>query len=354
MREWLLAEELFTAMHRWYQIAAFFLLGCLLGWTMAWIWPAPHRATADLLVSLDPFRAVEDRYVGVYTNLDFRFPDDYKHWQMAQLNALALSDGYLLETLELLRSQDPSWQEEGHGDLRGMLSVHWRDPGKWQLVAEARDPDRAVLLVDTWRSVILARANAAISGSQELFFLDLRLQALATEEVALQETQAALREARHSLASLHAEFGEQTNIAFTSADHTRVQALVGFVSRLQPQWEVVFPEPPGIDAPRLEVLAYLDKVITVIDQLLEAEVEVRLVRLEGTLADEQEHWRQSLHQGSGLAATMTVEAPGESAPRVAQLHSPGLGALIGGFIGILAWWMMVIIQVSRRRAGAVP
>ena len=135
MNEWNPRKEIISAAHRWYWIAASFILGALLGWLVSFIWPAPYRATMDLYVGLNANRATRNLYITEVAQESFENLDDYKHWQMSQLNALVISDEYLVETLNRLQDDDSYWQGFDVLELRQVLSVAWRNTGEWHFSA---------------------------------------------------------------------------------------------------------------------------------------------------------------------------------------------------------------------------
>ena len=108
MNTWDIRTEILMAGHRWYWVVASFLLGALLGWIISLFWPAPFRAVQDVYVGLNAYRATRDLYIAEVAGEQFRNLDDYKNWQMGQLNSLALSDEFLSETLIQLQGIDPS------------------------------------------------------------------------------------------------------------------------------------------------------------------------------------------------------------------------------------------------------
>ena len=84
-----LRDEILHRAHFWPLPFLVFLAGCLLGWGAALLWPSPYRAETTLHVSYN-------------ADSIFRNPDDYKNWQMEELNTLVLAKGTLQETLARL------------------------------------------------------------------------------------------------------------------------------------------------------------------------------------------------------------------------------------------------------------
>lgn len=151
MTEWVLRDEIYKAAHRWPFIVLFILAGSLLGWGITYLLPSTYQASEEVSVELNAYRAPEDRYAAEYADTEFRNLDDYKHWQMSQLEVLVRSDAYLQETLNRLRKADSAWHAVEAPELRNMLKAYWRNAGRWRLTAENQDAGLARQAVQIWK-----------------------------------------------------------------------------------------------------------------------------------------------------------------------------------------------------------
>ncbi len=190
--EWSWRDVFFALTHRWYVFLALFLIGCGIGWIAAKLLPAPYRAEADL---------------GVFYQSDaiFRNVDDYKNWEMGQLQALILSDQLLSLVQKRLSEQDPYWQTQTPADLRQRLHVYWRNAGVWHLVAEDAQPQRAAQLVEVWKAVILEEMERIAELTHQLKQVHTELQATAQAKVAAEQRLAELQAIAALLQSWKAE-----------------------------------------------------------------------------------------------------------------------------------------------------
>ena len=182
--DFFLRDNVLTVTQRWTLLVGLFLVGALIGWGIASLVPAPVRAETDLLV---------------YFNADgpFEVPDDYKHWQMSQLDGFLFSETVLSPTLDALRDTS-TWADADLADVERTLSVEWRNAGIWQMIAIGQDADALTDLLKTWKSVGLAAYAETLVHAQTAHQLDQRLQAIATEQVMRQtaleiETNASTR-----------------------------------------------------------------------------------------------------------------------------------------------------------------
>jgi hypothetical protein len=349
MKDLLLGEELRRMFHQWPQIVLFFFLGGFLGVALSAIWPAPFRATTEIYVGLDAFRAVESRYVGEFTNVEFRFPDDFKHWQMMQLNALAFSDEYLIETLTRIEDQELLATQVDLVFLREVFSVHWRDAGKWQLVAETRQAELAVELVETWKDVILEKTNFAIKNSQNLFLLDLQLQALETEYTKLDLEISELNALQENLERIQNVLAKNnTNDLLDESTYTELTILSTQAASLIPGWDQLVEVTLSPDTPTHEVSRWIGLVAVLIAHR-EGVLHNQLDNLTYKLSEVMELWRQTLSEGRGLAATIMVEEYSGIQTRVSQPRSPGTAGLTGSFLSLLVWGLLRLVQITRRQ-----
>ena len=144
MYEWSLRNEVYTALHRWPMILFYGLVGCFLGLILSLVLPSPWRATAEIYVGFEPYRWSEDENVMAYAlGTRFNFADDYKNWQMSQLDLLTGAPDVLAETLTRLQTQDAYGQSTSLEDLQYSLHASWRNTGVWRLVASHEQPERA-------------------------------------------------------------------------------------------------------------------------------------------------------------------------------------------------------------------
>jgi hypothetical protein len=114
--------------------------GC---WLISRLLPANYRAASNLYIALNPYRTYEDANFLANVNPEYTNLDDYKNWQMAQLDSAVYLDDFMQVTLDRLKEQDQRWQDVDISQLRKMLRAEWRTAGNWSLVADTRDAELA-------------------------------------------------------------------------------------------------------------------------------------------------------------------------------------------------------------------
>jgi hypothetical protein len=347
--DWVLREEILVVSHRWPLIVAFILIGSLLGWTAARLWPAPYQASVEMSVSLDPYAFTEDSYVPEYANIEFRNPDDYKHWQMSQLSVLAFSDEYLEDTRNRLVALDPTWEAFDVAGLRSMVSVAWRNAGRWRLSARANEPGSAVQLVEMWRRVILDKTNQAVESSRQIHLFDLEQQAIQAgiletrQEIdTLGEIQGTLTGWQESLASTPPE---QT---LTQAERAQVAALAASVIDLYPPPEILLEDLPPAGAAAQEYLPWLEQLLEATGETI-TEREARLQNLQNEQQRVEEERRAMLQAGKGVSMTLFLAVLQDSPPDTSQPRPVSMAALVGGALGLLTWGLLQLARISGGR-----
>lgn len=232
--DWSLRDEILTAAHRWPLIMIFCLAGAAAGALAALLWPSPYRASRELYVGLNVTQAGEDRSASQQSGLVFVNANDYKNWQMASLNTMVFMDEILDGTLEQLQRVNPYWDSVSRTELAEMLSVYWRNAGKWRLVAEHPEQDRAIEAVVAWQDVIVAYVHNAVAQANQALSLDGQLRPLAEQVAQAQaalagiETDPAARlAAQNRLEALEQEY-QDLSAQFTTAS----QASLGLAAEL--------------------------------------------------------------------------------------------------------------------------
>ena len=351
METWSFRDSILAAARRWPLFVGFVLLGGLLGWLVSYVSPSPYRATSQLFVGLNPFRAPDDRYVAAYGATEYRNRDDYKNWQMEQLNGLAYFDEVLGAALAELRLKDPYWEEVSLEELDQRLDLYWRSAGTWRMVAEGPDPQRAADLAEAWRAAVFEQSNQAIQASQQLYQLDLMLQAIEAEIVETQARQAELAELGGALLAFSQRLEQAlAESELTLAERWELMRLAGNAAGFDKGWLDLLDGIPAAGSPAEAYLPWIDRLIEAVDLELEF-TPSRLEALESQREAAFSQWEEAYEMGHGLAATLTVEIPTETAPEVEIVRQSGTAIVVGALVGGLFWAVLEVVRINRRRAG---
>jgi len=346
MNAWNLRDEILAITHRWASIVVFLVAGAVMGLGSSYLWPSPYRATLDLYIGLDAYRSPYDSYVASVAQQEFRMVDDYKNWQMQQLNTLILTDAFLDETLARLRVQDSSWSDVSAQDLRGMAGVHWRNAGEWHLSLEMDDPDRASAALDTWASVVDEKINTAIEHSKQVVALDVQMTSLAAARQEATLRQEALRLARARLA----DWQDRPGQVVTVRQHGELLAWVAQAAAWTPVWDEVLeaaPQPNAVGAAPQDYLAWLELILPLVDVELDL-LPGKIALLETQFSQAEADYVREASQSLALSSTLVVQKVSDARPQVERVHPRGVLTLVGGALGLGAWGILLFARVSRK------
>jgi hypothetical protein len=347
MKMVVLRDEIFEAAHRWPIIVASFLVGSLIGILVSFAWPSPYRATLELAVGLNPYRVADDDYISEFAQVPFRNADDYKYWQMGQLNTLVFSDDYLDETLARLREIDTYWREVSVEELREIFQVYWRNTGTWRLAAEVSKSSYAEQAVETWRDVILEKTEASITNAQEIFLLELQIQAIRASLLKVQIRSEQLSEVEETLSHFQRELESSNNYGILDpSDRWRLLSLVSQAAGMNLGWQSLMDSSPQSNAKVEDYLSWIDEIVIAIG--VESEIlSIQVESLERESIVVLAKWEDSVRDGDGLAATLTVEQITGFDTVVRQLRPISIAALVGGLLGMLVWCVLILLRIQK-------
>lgn len=340
VNEWNIRLEVLNAAHRWQVIMFFVLAGSLIGAAIAFLIPTPIRAETSLQVAYS-------------ADIHLRNPDDYKNWQMEQLNLLIISPEVLQETLNRLKSQGSHWANSSPDDLAQRLHVYWRNAGEWRLVAEANTAARAQELVITWEQVILDQIRVATGHASAVLEISALLDNLANKLVDLRQRKLELEQINQSLK----DWMQTTNPAILNRpldtrQRWRLQAQAATAAQWNPEGVAVLRAIPPSEAPASDYLPWLEKMTAYIDQELDL-LQPQIEQLSQEYDQLYARWYQERDASRGLTAYLVVTPLEERRSQVKAVRPIGMMTLVGGLLGLLAWALIWLARPLRRGLGQV-
>jgi hypothetical protein len=345
-RNWYLRDETYRLFHRWPAMLAFFALGCLLGWLLAYLWPANFKASRDVFVGLNAYRTYSDTNFLALAKPRYSNIDNYHYWQMNQLNTILGMDALLQETLNELRERDPYWDSLDIQGLRDLLDTDWRTAGEWSLSVSHPDQDRARQALEVWSALAVERARAAVSSARNTFMIDQELEQTAGDLFTAQQRLQALTASRKSLQVwLEESAGLPADQPLLPAERWQVFSAAASLALDDPVWRAILASQPSADA---HPDAYRSWVAQVLEQI-DLEIGVlpgRITTLEAqrdALKD-----KYSLESANSLSLSPNIEIQ-EVGPVTTQVIRPTTTLiLVGGVIGLLGWLLIELIRITRR------
>ena len=339
---WSLRDEIYRFTHQWPLVLLAILLGCLAGWGSQYIWPSYHQATVEVYVALNPYRTFSDATFLALARPKYSNIDDFKNWQMSQLETVLFTDAFIQETLEKLRQQDSIWMAIEADDLRDMLEADWRSAGTWSLIAQHADPKRAKEAVEAWSSVSVARVRGAILAAQDTFQIDQELDTAAEMSLQAQTHRNTLQNASTALLAWQESAAELPQGApLEPAERWRVLALVTPAADFSPAWMALLQAQPEPSALPAAYRAWIDQVLVNIaaeNEQLDAQIEQLEEKRENLAA----HYRAASQNSLGISPNLEIQEM-RSLP-LKTIRPKGMLIMLGGVIGLLAW---IFIQLGR-------
>jgi hypothetical protein len=311
------------------------------------IWPTTYRASKEIYVGINPYRAADDQNAAEHAGLKFENPDDYKNWQMANLNSLVKMDWLVQDTLERLQYQDPYWLNIAPSELEEMLIVNWRNAGKWRLVADGDNPMRASQAVSAWHDGVVSEIQLATQQAQNTFVYDTHLKALASKQVEFELKILRLQNFTVKLKSFQGDLSDWSSITEDTQMriHGELSQLIMDSSTEFP-WLSQFQEMPPGNSSASDLQERLKQVYFAV------EIETQNLTNQLNAVNEQlEHaanqYQNASNKSFGLSSNLIVEKLHDQPPELYPLRPSGLLILIGGLIGFLLWTVLSLIKLTQ-------
>ena len=338
-----LRDEILHISHRWPIIFSFCLIGVLIGWGVSLFWPTTHRASKEIYVGINPYQALTDRSASEHASVQFNNPDDYKNWQMANLNVLIQTDWMIDETLSNLQIQDDYWKGASREDLARMLKVNWRNAGKWRLVAESDDPSRAAQALTVWHDTVIKNVQNAVGEAQNTLALDTQLQSFSSDQTRAISRLAELIQLRETVAThLRTASAWPEDYQPSQDEHWELWYPVAQAD-LEKAWEPLLDVFPIDGSPASSYIDWLIQTAIVLDQdiwTLEAQSKALQVQINETSA----RYKDASNKSFGLSGNLQVEKIRRRPPEQYAVRPTSLLILVGGILGLLLW---IILWLGR-------
>lgn len=347
LSEWSFRDELLKATHHWPMLALFCLLGSLFGWAVSMVWPTPHRATRELYVGLNVYNSTERTKITEYAGVEIVNANDFKNWQMASLNSLILKDDVIDETLRRLKQADPYWNSFNRNELADSLDVYWRNAGKWRLVAENQDPNRAAQAVIAWEDVVVDRVHAAVLAAQQAMVLELQMVALAEQRASIitqiESHQRLVEEFNKTKKLIESRPKDQV---VTSKEHWQIWQLSHAAG--------AYIQNPGLfeQFPREPTAAvfYDQWIVQIIPFIQEnrSSLQQQKQSLDASMQEIAAQFSEASQKSLGLSATLDVDKISETRIQSTVVRPIGPLMLVGSMLGSIVWIIYWLSTISSR------
>lgn len=343
---WVLPDEIYRSLHQWPIMLLFVILGALSGWGLAYMLPTQFKATQQIYVGLNPYRAFSDANFLAVARPKYSNIDDYKNWQMSQLETVIFLDDFVQATLDLLRQEEPYWENISQEELMNMLDVDWRTAGVWSLTAAHQDALRAEQAVRAWKEVAVSKVELAILAARQTFMVDQELQANTQASLQAQLRINLLEETRAALINWNQEAEQlraQQTLSTTQRDAILAMGL--YPAQFSPAWNAVLENQPTVDSRPEEYIAWSQEIIN----LIQFEVPLlskRITQLDVEHEEIYERYATEAGKSLGISPNLTIEGFAEI--NAQPMRSTGLWILLGSLTGLIVWAIVQLIMINQR------
>jgi capsular polysaccharide biosynthesis protein len=351
MNDWSLSDQVRLTVQRWPYLLASALVGAILGGLAGLIWPPVYEARQEIYVGLNSVPVPEEHRRLEQSYFNFRNVDDYKNWQMEQLNQFLFTSEVIEPTLNRLEeSAIKSELEEQLSTTSGIqntLRAEWRTAGRWQLAVRSPEPYSAQRIVEAWATSGVEASQAAVENAREMLDLELERQDLVHRQNSHRERLNKLRQVRQALTTRAAELEEVTE-TLTIIQRQALWGLASQAAGFTPAWMDILAEIPQADAPSTEYINWIDRILVQIEEdlrLTSGQVQETALLFSAT----SEAYQKALEESYGLAPGLVVEGLATGGASVQAIRPTGLLIASGALLGVIGWffWLMVRISLSR-------
>ena len=348
MNEWRLQKKLIQFIKSWPILIAVFLGSGLITWGAVHLFPPLQRATADLYIGIDITRVYDVSSAATYTIAEPFNVDDYKNWQLSQVNSIAISERLANLTLEKLQDLDPYWKNISVSEFKGMQDLNWYDVGTWRLQFQAPEIDRALQAVQVWREVLLQDLSRLIQESEDVLEFEGGMRASNTAILNLKTRTTVLELLIEEITAVQAEL-KKADPQQGMDDSTREEIWLSIAGAAEEDslWEQILDEIPEKDQPNLEYIFWMDQVLAVV----ESDYESHLAIMEALVSDHEtltEDYVREIEEAEGLSASLYFEEEG-SQPEIIEFYPDTQMAFLGSIVGLLIYIIIWVMYSERQR-----
>lgn len=330
---WTFRDELIYLSQRWPWLVLAFLAGALLGWGIARILPAGYEAQTEFFVS----------YNG---DLLPRNPDDYKNWQMEELEGFLLTGPVLAEAADQLKQQNENFAAVTPEDLAERLELRWRNAGTWTLAVRASRAEEAQAIAQAWQAAALSSLTTAAEHARNVVELERGINQTASLLYATRARLETLEQASETLSDWQAQFAAASASPLTALQAWDLNLLAGQALSGHPTAAEMLSSLPQAGATPQAVRDVLPQITAAVEQQ-HASLASRAASLQAQWEALSAEWQAETAAARGITAYLTIEPLREGQIQVESIDAGGAAALVGGLVGLLGFILVRLIRWSR-------
>ncbi len=347
MEDWKLREKIIQFIRTWPILILVFIGSGVVSWSIVHFFPPAQLAVAEIYIGIDITRVYDVSSLSTYAKTEPFNVDDYKNWQLSQVEGIAFSELIADQSLAELRNLDSYWESVSTIEFLSMQDLDWYDVGVWRMKIQTPDKENALQGVQVWREKLLQELTRLIEESEDVLEFEGRMRAT-NEAITLLEIRVEeLKILRENIDPLLDKFKnldpEQVVDKLTRDELWSIFVGLAFDDFL---WAQTLNDFPDQDQTQLMYTDWLERVLIIIDTDKEKTNQL-LETLEGDLVLLTEDYIREINEAQGLSASLYVEEL-TSDPRMEPYYKDSVIGLAGSFLGLLIY-IMIWVMISERK-----
>ncbi len=274
--------------------------------------------------------------------------DDYKNWQLSQVDAIATSERVAKLTLEKLRDLDPYWEGVSVAEFQELQELFWYDVGKWRLQFQAPENEHALQGVQAWREILLLDLSRLILESEDLLELEGRMRAsnsaISQLETRVTEMELLITEIAAVRVELESADPQQE---MDDSPREDLWLLIAGAAEEDVLWTQVLDEIPEKDQSHLDYIHWIDQVLTAVESDLEGHQAI-MEELSNDHILLTEDYLREIEEARGLSASLYIEEEGTK-PKIIKTYPDTQIAFLGSLVGLLIYIIVWVMFSDRQR-----
>lgn len=342
-------EKLIKLIDRWYLIPFVFLISAALAWGVTHFFPPQHQGIIEVYVGIDINRVFDVSSMATYARSEPFNIDDYKNWQLSQLDAIARSEQVAEDTLAELRERDSYWDSIDVVEFQGMQDLDWWDVGTWRLKISHADPDRAAQAAQVWSSFFVRRVSTLIAQAESSFELDAELRAVENQQTQLEAKIAQVDTVLEELDQLSADLeGLNPDQPLRDVKRWQLWGWAASSAEFTPLWNRTLDTFPEDQSPTSQYRNWMKELGSVLGTQRDL-YQSSLASLEEKEGQLTQRYLEEIRKSNGLSPNLSVEVASSKA-KTASIYPGPVIALLGGSLGLLIY-LFVFLWITEIQGG---
>ena len=342
MEDWNLRDKIILFIRNWPLLILVFVGSGIISWSIVHLFPPARSAVAEIYIGVDITRVYDVSSLATYAKTEPFNIDDYKNWQLSQVQAIAESEYLAEQVLNELKILDSDWAEISTLDFISMQGLDWYDVGVWRMRIQTQNNLNALQGVEVWREKLISELHRLILESEDVLEFEGQMRsandAITKFEIRVYE----LRILRENIdLVLKKMIDRDPELVVDEITRNELRSLFVGIANDDYVWTQVLNDFPEQDQSPLKYINWINTVKKIIDSDTEKS-NLIIENLESDLVVLAEVYVREIKEAEGLSVSLYVDEQ-SSDPRLESYYQDSVIGLIGSFLGLLIYiiiWLM--------------